>query len=148
LVNGSYADTGSIVLGGTNPASTNATINGAAGATYVLNLANLALNASTLTLTGDATTNYVINVTKFMSLANNSHIVLSGGLQPQHVLFNLRNIAAYDVTLSGGSTVDGIILASNRAVKLTGASVVTGEVISRSVSLSGASRVINPVCSP
>jgi hypothetical protein len=143
LANGSFADTGSIVLG-----STSQTINGAAGGTYVLNLANLVLTAGTLTLTGDSTTNYVINVSKFMSLSANSHIVLSGGLQASNVLFNVRNTYGYDVTMSGASTVDGIILAANRNVKLTGASVVTGEVIARGVSLSGNSRVINPVCSP
>lgn len=143
LVNGSYSDTGSIVL-----KNTSQTINGAAGGTYVLNLANLALNASTLTLTGDGTTNYIINVSKFMSLASNSHIVLSGGLQPQNVLFNVRNTYAYDVTMSGASTLDGIILAPGRNVKLTGGSQVNGEVIARAVSLSGQSKVINPVCSP
>lgn len=144
LVDGSFVDTGSINLNGSS-----AQINGAAGATYVLNLANLVLTAnSTLTLTGDATTNYIINVSKFMSLSTGSDIVLSGGLQPQNVLFNVRNTYNYDVTLSGGSTVEGIILATNRNVKLTGASVVTGEVIARGVSLSGNSKVINPVASP
>ena len=143
LTNDSFVDTGSIVFG-----STSGTINGAPGGTYVLNLTNLVLSASTLTLTGDASTNYVINVSRFMSLSSGSKIQLSGGLQPQNVLFNLRNSASFDVTLSGASTVDGIILAANRNVKLTGASVVTGEVIARGVSLSGNSRVINPVCSP
>jgi hypothetical protein len=131
-------------------ANTPGAINGVAGETYVLNLANLVLSGASavLTLNGSATTNYVINVSKYLSLSAGSKIVLSGGLQPQNVLFNVRNTYGYDVTLSGGSTLDGIILASNRNVKLTGASVVTGEVIARAVSLSGNSRVINPVCSP
>jgi len=143
LTNGSFADTASIVFG-----NTSGQINGAPGGTYVLNLTNLLLSASTLTLTGSSTTNYVINVSKYLSLGGASKIVLSGGLQAQNVLFNVRNTAAYDVTMSGASTLDGIILASNRNVKLTGSSVVTGEVIARGVSLSGNSKVINTVCSP
>jgi len=52
------------------------------------------------------------------------------------------------VTLSGGSEARGIILATTRAVKLTGDSKVFGEVIAKAVSLSGGSNVINPVVSP
>jgi len=90
----------------------------------------------------------VINVTRFLSLSAGASIQLSGGLQPQNVLFNLRNSASSDVTMSGGSKLEGIILAANRNVKMTGGSQVTGEVIARGISLSGHSKVINPVVSP
>jgi choice-of-anchor A domain-containing protein len=138
-------DVSSITLGNASGG-----IAGAADTTYVLNLTNLVLSGATavLNLSGTNTTNYVINVSKFMSLSAGAKIQLSGGLQAQNVLFNVRNTYGYDVTMSGGSTVDGIILAANRNVKLTGGSVVTGEVIARGVSLSGSSKVINPVCSP
>ena len=52
------------------------------------------------------------------------------------------------MTLSGGSEAHGIILATTRAVKETGDSKIYGEVIAKSVSLSGASNVINPLVSP
>jgi hypothetical protein len=131
-------------------ANTGGGITGTANTTYVVNLANLVLQGTgaILTLTGANTTNYVINVTNYLSLRGGASIQLSGGLQPQNVLFNVRNSASYDVTMSGGSTLDGIILAANRNVKLTGGSVVTGEVIARGISLSGRSKVFNPVVSP
>jgi choice-of-anchor A domain-containing protein len=123
---------------------------GAAGQTYVLNLTDLVLSGvgAVLTLNGTATTNYVINVSRYMSLSANSQIALSGGMSPSNVLFNVKNTATYDVTLSGGASVKGIILAPNRNVKLTGGAVVNGEVIAKGVSLSGRSKVLNPFVSP
>ena len=127
-----------------------------ANTTYVLNLKDLILSGvtSVLTLSGNnqANVNYVINVERFMSLSGGAKIKLENGLLPQNVLFNVEQSPAsgftYDVTLGGGSKVDGIILAPNRTVKLTGASIVKGEVIGKAVSLSGYSRVYNPEISP
>ena len=125
-----------------------------AGNTYVLNLTDLILQGTSavLTLNGTATTNYVINVNRYMSLAGGAKINLAGGITPQNVLYNVNqntiNGVQYDVTLSGGSEARGIILATTRAVKLTGDSKVFGEVIAKSVSLSGSSNVINPLVSP
>lgn len=123
---------------------------GAAGQTYVLNLTDLVLSGvgAVLTLNGTPTTNYVINVSRYMSLSANSQIALSGGMTPSNVLFNVKNTATYDVTLSGAASVKGIILAPNRNVKLTGGAVVNGEVIAKGVSLSGRSKVLNPFVSP
>lgn len=124
---------------------------GQAGQTYVVNLNDLILQGTgaVLTLHGTATTNYVINISRYMSLAGGAKIQLSGGLQAQNVLYNvLSNSTQYDVTLSGGSEARGIILATTRAVKETGDSKIYGEVIAKSVSLSGASNVINPLTSP
>ena len=135
--------------GGAGPAAATFS-NGAAGQTYVLNLQDLILSGvgAVLTLNGTATTNYVVNVSRYMSLSANSKIALSGGLGANNVLFNVKNTATYDVTLSGGSEVNGIILAPNRNAKLTGGSVVNGEVIAKGVSLSGRSKVLNPFVSP
>jgi len=131
-----------------------------AGATYVLHLTDLILSgASTiLTLHGTNTTNYVLNIDRYMTLGGGAKITLAGGLTESNVLYNVRNNdnfgvnptqgTPYDVTLSGGSEVHGIILATTRAVKETGDSKVYGEVIAKSVSLSGASNVINPLVSP
>ena len=128
-----------------------------AGNTYVLNLTDLILQGTSavLTLNGTATTNYVINVNRYMSLAGGAKINLAGTITPQNVLYNVNQntingvqYVQYDVTLSGGSEARGIILATTRAVKLTGDSKVFGEVIAKSVSLSGSSNVINPLVSP
>jgi len=128
----------------------------AANTTYVLHLTDLILSGTNamLTLNGNglANVNYVINVNRYLSLANGAQIKLTGGLQVQNVLINVQSgiysTYTYDATLSGGSTVNGIILAPNRTVKLTGASTDVGEVIGKAVSLSGNSRVYNPVASP
>lgn len=128
-----------------------ASITGAAATTYVINLTDLILSgsAATLTLSGTNTTNYIFNVTRFMTLSNLAKISLSGGITEANVLFNVKSsVPQYDVALSGGSEVHGIILAPTRSVKLTGASKVVGEVIAKGVSLSGASKVINPYYSP
>jgi hypothetical protein len=122
----------------------------AANEVVVMNLTDLILNgtAAVLTLNGPSTANYVINISRYLALSNSAQIQLSGGLQPQNVLFNVTSANTNDVTLSGNSTLNGIILAANRAVKLTGASDVVGEVIGKSVSLSGRSTVKNPLVSP
>ena len=139
-----------------NNAALNLSIAAVANTTYVLHLTDLILSgaSSVLTLSGNgaANVNYVINVNRFMSLSSGAKVVLTGGLNSQNVLFNVEKTGAstftYDTTLGGGSKLDGIILAPNRTVKLTGASIVNGEVIGKAVSLSGYSRVYNPEISP
>jgi hypothetical protein len=126
--------------------SSAASISGAASTTYVLNLTNLIMSGvnAVLTLNGSSTTNYVVNVSSYMTLSSQASIVLgTGGITAGNILFNVKNASTnYDVTLSGGATVNGIILGPQRNVKLTTGAVVYGEVIGRSVSLSGASQVI------
>lgn len=127
--------------------NTPGSITGSADHNYVLNLTDIIMSGANaiLTLHGTATTNYLINVNRLMTLGTNSKIVLADGLTAANVMFNVKNNSPgtnYDVTLSGGSVVNGLILAANRNVKLTGASTVYGEVIAKSVSLSGHSQVI------
>ncbi len=127
-----------------------------AGKTYVLNISDLILQGASavLTLHGTATTNYIFNIDRYMTLAGGAKINIDGssGLTAANVLYNVNqnsiNGVQYDVTLSGGSQASGIILATTRAVKETGDSKIFGEVIAKSVSLSGASNVINPLVSP
>lgn len=130
-------------------------ITGAAATTYVLNLTDLMLSGASaaLTFNGTNTTNYIVNVSRFMTLSSGAKILLGGSgpnnITEANVLFNVKSSSPqYDVTLSGGSEVHGIILAKDRNVKLTGASKVVGEVIAKGVSLSGVSKVINPFVSP
>ncbi len=142
--------------GGSIPTSislaTAAAFVGAANTTYVINLTDLSLSgaAAQLTLNGTSTTNYIFNISRFLTLSNQAKIILGGGgITEANVLYNVKtSTPQYDVGLSGGSELHGIILAPTRNVKLTGGSKVVGEVIAKGVSLSGVSKVINPFASP
>lgn len=123
-------------------------LTGAPGECVVLRLTDFVLTSGTLTLTGSASTAFIINVTGQFSLSNHADIILAGGITWDNILFNVRGSGS-TVTLSGQSTLNGILMANNRAVNLTGGSTVYGEVIANSVSMSGGSRVIRPpVASP
>ena len=133
--------------------NTGGSITAQSAGTYVLNLTDLILSGvgANLMLNGNGTAgavNYVVNVNRYMSLSSQASITLGAGLSAENVLFNvLHNSTQYDVTLSGGAKVEGIIMAATRNVKLTGGSEVEGQVIAKGVSLSGRSKVINPTVS-
>ena len=151
-----------------NNIAVNLAIAAVANTTYVLHLTDLILSGAgaILTLSGNnqANVNYIVNINRYLSLSSGAKVVLTGGLQAQNVLFNVQESTystyTYDATLSGGSKIadapsggsgtlgGGLILAPNRTVKLTGASEVKGEIIAKAVSLSGNSRVYNPLVSP
>lgn len=121
-----------------------ATLSGAPGETVVLKLQDFMLsNHATLTLEGTATTTFVINVKNGFSLSNNAQIVLSGGLQWDDVLFNVRGKNG-DVSLTGNAFFQGILMANRRTVSLNGHATVTGEIIANQVTLAGNSSVIHP----
>jgi cytoskeletal protein CcmA (bactofilin family) len=124
-------------------------VTGAPGETVVLKLRSFTLSGNaTFTLQGTATTIFIINVTKQFSLSGHSKIVLSGGLQWDNVLFNVRG-QGNRVRLSGHSSFEGILMANQRTVKLRGHSTVWGEVIANRVSLRNSAQIIHsPVISP
>jgi len=94
----------------------------------VYNLTNLVLNNTTLDLTAGG--NYVFNISGSLAM-NASKILDSTGA---NVLFNITSGAA---SLSGGSVLDGIVLAPNATFSESGGSVV-GEIIGGNISISGA----------
>ena len=110
----------------------------------VLKLSNFIISSGTFTLAGNAGTNYVINVSNQFSLSNSAKIILAAGISPTNVLFNIRGTGT-QVTLSGSSTFNGVLLATKRSVALSGASQVNGEVIANSVNISGQARIIQAV---
>lgn len=119
-------------------------ISGAPGETVVLKLDYFTLSGnSTLTLQGSATTTFIINVKGQFSLTDNAQIVLSGGVQWNDVLFNVR-ADGEAVCLSGNSRLEGILMASRGTVQLRGHSTVIGEVIGDRVLLNGNSTVTHP----
>lgn len=110
--------------------------------TVVLKLGTFALNNSTFTLDGTATTKFIIDVTGSFNVANASSILLAGGLTAGNVIFNYTGTS--NTAGISGSTLNGILLAANAPVSMTGNSVVNGEVIGKSISMSGGSKIKKP----
>jgi hypothetical protein len=108
----------------------------------VLNLTNFVMNGGTFTLTGTASQAIIINVTGNFSLTGGARIVLNG-INWDSVLFNIRgtgNIVSFDQL----SSMTGILLATQRTVRLKNGSVVNGEVIANSVQIGSNGRVVRP----
>lgn len=113
--------------------SRNFTVTGAPGANVVLKLGNFTLSGnSTFTLQGTASTTFIINVTEQFALSGNAKIVLSGGVQWNNVLFNICGKDSA-VTVSGNSSLSGMLMAIRRTVQLSGGASLTGEVIGNRV---------------
>jgi hypothetical protein len=131
-----------------NTTNTSFTIAGTGN--VVLKLTDFMMTGGTLTLQGTATTRFIIDVNRYWSLSSGAKVILSGGLLASNVLFNVENGSTSNVVLSGASELNGILLAAtssvttSRTISLTGASIVNGEVIGKSVLLSGASKVKKP----
>ena len=114
----------------------------------VLKLANFILNGGTLTLQGTATSSFSINVRNHFSLLNGAQVVLSGGIQPVNVAFNVIGKHS-DVTVDDGSILIGIVSAPQRTVRIDDNSTVIGQVIAANVQLSGGGSIVPPpVVSP
>lgn len=112
--------------------------------TVVLKLTDFVLKGNdTLTLEGTAGTAFVINVSRQFSLSGNAQIVLSGGVQWDDVLFNVRGKGSA-VSLNGKVSLQGILLANHRTVNLHGHSTVMGEVIANQIKLNDNSQIIHP----
>jgi choice-of-anchor A domain-containing protein len=119
------------------------TVTGVVG-NNVICVGNVALAASeVVTLTGPAGAKFVINVTGSFSMSGGSAIRVAGGVRSQDVTYNITG-SGNDAVLSGGSGVDGSLLAPNRAVQLS-AGVTNGQVIAGGrVIISGGAQVICP----
>lgn len=98
----------------------------------VFNLAKIALNNATLTLSGSASDYYVFNISDSLTLSHSS-ILLSGGLTADNVLFNITRNGGTGLGMSGGlsteSVLYGIVLANKSQVSVT-PGLVVGEIIS------------------
>jgi hypothetical protein len=120
----------------------NVTILGAPG-NNVFNLTNFTLSGGTFTLVGTAATNFIFNISNQFSLSGAAQIVLSGaGFTSDNVLFNVTTPGS-KVDLSGQSSLQGIVMANQRTVNVTGGSIVKGRVIANKVTLSGSSQIVS-----
>lgn len=142
--NAAFALSASVGYPSTINANSSLTLSGSG--TVVLKLTDFVLSGGAkLTLDGTAGTTFIINVNNNFSLSNGGSIQLAGGLDWNHVLFNVRGSGS-TVTLSGGSNLmSGILLAANRTVSLENGAQVSGEVIANKVSMSGGTSVSRPV---
>jgi len=114
------------------------------GQTITFNLQTFALTGhSTLTLFGDSTATFIFNVTQQFSLAGSGRIVLSGGIQWNHVLFNVLGTGS-PITLSGKSSLIGTLTATQRTVKLSGHAIVYGKALTQKVVFRQAAQIITP----
>jgi hypothetical protein len=116
----------------------------------VLKLTDFVVSSgATLTLQGNASTSFVINVNNNFNVTNGATVKLAGGLTWDHVLFNVRGTGS-TVTLTGGSQLmSGILLATDRTVKLDNGVEFKGEIIANKVTLAGGAKVTRlPVVSP
>ncbi len=90
---------------------------------YYLNSLNLG-SGSILTLSGNATDQFVFNISSTFIL-NGGKILLTGGLTEANVLFNFTGTS--DVTVANSSVLHGIILALDARIQVS--SLVIGEII-------------------
>ncbi len=124
------------------------TLSGAPGQTVVLNLQSFVLSDhAILTLEGTATTTFIINVQRRFSLSENAKVTLAGGLQWNHVFFNVIGRGPV-VSLRGHSILEGILTAQNRTVRLRGDVEVIGEVFAKKLRVEGNAKIIQPPVSP
>ena len=120
------------------------TLSSPPGQTITFNLQNFTLTShSTLTLFGDSTGTFILNVTQQFSLAGKGRIVLSGGIQWNHVFFNVLGNGS-TVSLNGKIALSGTLTASQRTVRMTGPAIVYGKVFARQLIIRQAAQIITP----
>lgn len=114
----------------------------------VYDLAKIDLNSGeTLTLSGGANDYFVFNISGQLKLNSDSHVVLSGGLTWDNVLFNIEGTS--DVSING-SSITGIILspyAKGVFVNIDG--LLVGEFIGgNDISFASGARIVNNYAPP
>jgi ice-binding like protein len=120
------------------------TLSGPPWQTITFNLQNFTLTGhSTLTLFGDSTATLIFNVTQQFSLAGSARIVLSGGIQWNHVFFNVLGSGSA-VSLSEKTALSGTLTASQRIVRMTDHAIVYGKVLAQKLAIRQAAQIITP----
>ena len=115
------------------------TITGGLNEKVVLKLQDFVMSAGTFTLSGTATTSFIINVSRNFSL-NNASIQLVN-VPPANVLFNIRGKGS-QVSLNQGTSMGGILLATQRKVALSGGKIF-GRLIANQVNITSGGQVIS-----
>lgn len=127
-----------LAMGGLTPTQTFGTINNATISSTtqynVININEIVLSGgNNLTLSGSASEYFFINVRDQMSLSGDASILLSGGLTPTTVIFNIAtDLLADNLTQTGSSQLFGTYLVSGR-YNNSGATL-TGQVMAKGIS--------------
>jgi hypothetical protein len=126
--------------------TTNLVITGVPGLN-VVDLPNFVLNngSGTLTLTGPVGTAFVINDSGNFNL-HAGNILVSGGVGPLDIVYNITNPDATVTTMVPTSAV-GILLAPNNSIESMDSAMFTGEVVGgfgKTIVLMSGTRVNNP----
>jgi hypothetical protein len=112
----------------------------AAPGTYVYTVTAFT-NNTTIAISAPAGTQVIINIP--VALAHTLTSTLSGGITASNVLFNVTSTNTYNTGGSGG--INGILLAPNSTIEVSGGFTVTGQVIANSVSVDGGGQILGPV---
>ena len=124
----------------------NQTITGNGGKN-VISVSSIQLNgSSTLTLSGTSSDTFVVNVSGKLALTGTSSIQLNG-VAPNNVLFNVTG-SGQDVAFTGKSQGNGLFLAPNRAVSVTGATIDGGIYAGGNIAIVSGAKIISGVPEP
>jgi choice-of-anchor A domain-containing protein len=104
----------------------------------VFNISTFSLSNGNLTLSGSANDEFVFNIYGGTMSISSASINLTGGLTPSDVIFNYVGTAGSGPAMAKGSSVSGIILASQQTVTIANSNV-TGAVISNGLKVTNAS---------
>jgi hypothetical protein len=119
------------------------------GALNVISVNSINLTKTSLTLSGNSTDTFLINVTSPTALfvLNNSKILLSGGLTPNHVLLNFPGTGGNLQIYKASSTpvVNGTLLAPQRDITIDNPPVV-GSFIGSTINIHSGARATGISC--
>jgi hypothetical protein len=90
-----------------------------------INVVDLSQINGAITLSGNASSIFIINVSNNVDFGGASGVTLAGGVTANHVLFNVSG----EVTLGGNNTVSGTFLDPNGTINVGGASNITGDLL-------------------
>jgi hypothetical protein len=117
----------------------------------VIRVNSINLVKKNLTLIGNSTDTFLINVTSPTALfvLNGVHVILSGGLTPNHVVFNFPGTGGTVQVFKQNSGLNGTLLAPQRDITIdnvTDNPWVTGSVIGSTVNVHSGARVVGIHC--
>jgi hypothetical protein len=98
-----------------------ATITGATNGsdTNVIKLSGIDLTSANLTLSGNASEYFILQIAGTIVLNNSANIQLSGGLLASHVLYVFTGTNNVSVTSASGDIISGTLLAANGTANYT-----------------------------
>lgn len=123
--------------------SSSQTINGNGGVNVIAVTGNINLNgASTLTLNGTTNDQFIVLVSGTVNLSGSGHVALSGGVPAKNVIYVVTSISSTGVSLSGGASIIGTLLAPQAGINLSGGGTYNGAIFAGgAISLSGGTSI-------